>query len=466
MRNVRKLTIKDAYSLVHRGMLALARAERQGIRIDMEAVSVTRAQIEKDINDLTEQFCQTNFYKDWSKSKGGVKVNINSGDQLGEYLYQYKKYPKKKLTKTGKGSTEVEALESLNNKDLDLLIQIRKLQKINNTYIESFIREEVNGYIHPFFNLDTVKTFRSSSQDPNFQNIPVRDTTARRLLRSLLFPRPGHMLLEVDYSGVEVGISCCYHKDKTMINYVKNPQTNMHTDMAHQIYFLEPDEIKGEYFKTLRQSAKNGFVFPQFYGDYYKGNAESIIKWLKLGDRTWHPGQGVNIDEKTTIADHLRDYGIKSFDSFAQHLKSVENHFWNTRFWQYRDWKEKVWAQYQKDGYLETLTGFVIKGPMRKNALLNAPIQGSAFHCLLWSFIEIDRIMQLEKWDTKLIGQIHDSIILDVNPAELDHVLEVVKRVTCVDLINHWDWIIVPLAVEAELSEKDCSWKDKKEIKI
>ena len=103
---------------------------------------------------------------------------------------------------------------------------------------------------------------------------------------------------------------------------------------------------------------------------------------------------------------------------------------------------------------------------MERNSVINYPVQGSAFHCLLWSFIELDRIMRHEQWNTKLVGQIHDSILLDVYPPELDHVLKVIKRVTCHDLILNWPWIIVPLEIEAELSDVDLSWYHKKEIKI
>jgi len=99
---------------------------------------------------------------------------------------------------------------------------------------------------------------------------------------------------------------------------------------------------------------------------------------------------------------------------------------------------------------------------MGKNDCVNYPIQGSAFHCLLWSFIESDRVMREEKWDTKIIGQIHDEIILDVHPDELDHVVKTIKRITCVDLPKAWDWIIVPLDVGIEVSPVDASWAEKK----
>jgi len=98
---------------------------------------------------------------------------------------------------------------------------------------------------------------------------------------------------------------------------------------------------------------------------------------------------------------------------------------------------------------------FIADGVITKN---------SAFHCLLWAFIELDRIMQEEKWDTRIIGQIHDAIILDVHPDELEHVKKVIHRVTCEDLPKAWEWIIVPLEIEMDLSPVDKSWAEKKKI--
>jgi DNA polymerase-1 len=102
---------------------------------------------------------------------------------------------------------------------------------------------------------------------------------------------------------------------------------------------------------------------------------------------------------------------------------------------------------------------------MSRNDCINYPVQGAAFHCLLWAFIELDRIMRDEQWDTRLIGQIHDAIVLDVHPDELSHVVEVIRRVTCSDLPNAWKWINVPLDVEMELCPIDKSWADKEKTK-
>jgi DNA polymerase-1 len=98
---------------------------------------------------------------------------------------------------------------------------------------------------------------------------------------------------------------------------------------------------------------------------------------------------------------------------------------------------------------------------MRKNECINIPIQGSAFHCLLWSFIQVDKISREQNWKSRLIGQIHDAMVLDVHPDELDMVASTVHKVTCEDLSKHWSWINVPLEVEAEVCPVDGSWNEK-----
>jgi DNA polymerase-1 len=103
---------------------------------------------------------------------------------------------------------------------------------------------------------------------------------------------------------------------------------------------------------------------------------------------------------------------------------------------------------------------------MDKNMVINYPIQGTAFHCLLWSFIQINKISIAEGWRSRLIGQVHDSMVLDVHPDELNHVASTIQRVTCKDLPKAWSWIIVPLEVEADLCPVDASWADKQPYKL
>jgi len=454
---------KQAYDLIHKGTLAFARAESQGIRVDVEYAEKKKARLTKKIERLENRLYETKFYRQWqhhSKSK----PNINSGTQLAYFLYNVKKLEPAKQTASGKGSTDDEALRQLNIPELNDILEIKKLQKVRDTYLDAFLREQVNGYIHPSFNLHLVRSFRSSSNRPNFQNIPRRDEEAMQTTRKALYPRPGRQLLEVDYSSLEVKIAACYHQDPNMLKYIKNPASDMHADMAKQIFKLPNLNKHVPEHKVLRDATKNGFVFPEFYGDYYKNCAEGMAcNWGELSQGRWKEGQGIKMPEGT-LSDHLIEKGIKSYKQFEEHVKDIEEDFWTNRFPDYAKWKKRWWATYKKYGYIDMKTGFRCVDILSRNDAINRPVQGAAFHCLLWSFVEIDRIMREEKWDTRIIGQVHDSIVLDVHPEELHHVAKTVRRVTCEDLPKAWKWIIVPLSVDMDLCGVDESWADKKEF--
>ena len=454
---------KQAYNLIHKGVLAFSRAESQGIRVDVEYAEKKKARLTKKIERLENRLYETKFYRQWqyhSKSK----PNINSGTQLSYFLYNVQKLEPAKQTASGKGSTDDEALRQLNIPELNDILEIKKLQKVRDTYLDAFLREQVNGYIHPSFNLHLVRSYRSSSDRPNFQNIPRRDEEAMQTTRKALYPRPGHQLLEVDFKALEVAIACCYHQDPNMLKYIKNPASDMHADMAKQIFKLPTLNKHIAEHKVLRDAAKSGFVFPEFYGDYYRNCVESMAcNWGELSQGKWKEGQGIKLPEGT-LSDHLISKGIKSYKQFEEHIKDIEEDFWVNRFPDYAKWKKRWWTVYQKHGYIDMKTGFRCVDILSRNDAINRPVQGAAFHCLLWSFISLDKIMIEEKWDTKLIGQVHDSIVLDVHPDELNHVAKTVRRVTCEDLPKAWKWIIVPLSVDMELAGVDESWADKKEF--
>ncbi len=457
--------IVDAYNLFHEGILALGKAERQGLRIDVEYAEKKKKQLTRKIKRLEKEFLTSKFYKQWKRSTT-KPININSNDQLGKFLYGVKKIVPATLTKTGKGSTNEESLQLLKIPELDIFLKRKQLQKLRDTYLDAFVREQVNGYIHPFFNLHNVITYRSSSSNPNFQNIPNRDEYSRQTCRKAIYAREGNQLLNMDFKGIEVGISACHHKDPNMIKYITNPKSDMHGDMAKQIFKIDDWDKNRSDHSILRKAAKNGFVFPQFYGDYYVKNAESICSsWIQLPQRSWKKGDSMEMENGKNIGQHLISKGIKSYDSFIKHIQRIEKDFWGKRFPVYDQWKKDQYEVYQKYGYCTFKTGFSYGGVRTKNQLNNSEIQGSAFHCLLWCFIEIDKRLEKLNYQTKLVGQIHDDLILDVYPPELIQVYNLVIQITTVELPKAFDWINVPLSIDAELCPVDGSWAEKKKWK-
>ena len=470
-----KATLQDAYNLLHEGAIALANAEMQGLRIDIDYVLEQKEKLTQEIVDIEKKFKVTKFYKDWVKSRNGEEPNYNSNFQLKKYLYEVKGFTPAKYTDKGKqelkeqggsdkGSTDEEALKELGIKELQHILRIRKLKKIRDTYLENIEKETVRGYLHPMYNLHTTRTYRSSSSRINSQNMPSRDPESMKIVRSAIYPRPGHQLMEVDYKSLEVSISACIHQDPTMLKYLREGG-DMHKDIGGEIFKIEIDKST-KWGSTLRKATKNGFVFPQFYGDYFGNNAIHLCQWIDLPkNKRFRPGQGIQLEEGT-IADHLRENGIKTFQDFVDYLEDMQDDLWGNRFPVYAKWKEDIWKFYKDNGYIESPTGFRFIGAMRKNDTTNYPIQASAFHVLLRSFIELDGIQQQEGWDTKLIGQIHDSIIIDTLPSERDYIIEKVKEVTTKKVPKEWSWIITPLTVEFEICPVDGSWAEKEELTI
>lgn len=596
------------------GILALSRMEQQGFRIDLDYISRKKTEIDQQIIKLEKEFISSKFYAGWKNSQNG-KINIYSPIQLSNYIYGVKKIRINKETITGQGSTDEETLKQLGIPELEILLRIKKLKKIRDTYLEGFEKEQVDGYIHPFFNLHLVKTFRGSSDSPNFQNIPKRDKEAMDICRKAIFPHPGHLLMEIDYKQLEVRVSACYCNDKKLIEDIL--EGDMHRDMASEIFCIKKYRTDEPSHKVLRNAAKNGFVFPQFYGDYYKNCASNLaVNWGELPKHgRWKNGMGIPF-ENVNLADHLIANGFKSLDDFTLHIQKIEQDFWGKRYYTFSKWKEEWWNKYLKTGIVYSKTGFEYSGVMNKKDVVNYPIQGclqgsskiltnegwhridtllnknvkvwtgfewadafainmgkaqlakieldsgiiikcdtrhklknelnnwvnfkdlqignnvalpiipncleassnitwefnrfnpnfelyrynkiksikiinkeedtytmsvnhplhqfvadgvitknSAFHCLLWDIIEINKAIISEHLDTRLVGQIHDAIVLDVNPKELKYIVDIVKCIMCRDIRKVWDWIIVPLDVDIEICDVDASWAEKKEYK-
>lgn len=448
----------EAYQLFHDGTLALFRAEQNGIRIDTEYCERKKILLTKKINKLHQSIENSDFGKHWNHVFK-AKTNINSNHQLSHLLYKVKKLKPKKQTAGGKsGSTDDEALKELNLPELNQLLEMRKLIKVRDTYLDAFLREQVDGWIHPFFNLVFVKTYRSSSDSPNFQNIPKRDKEAMNLCRGALFPRFGHQFLSLDFSGIEVAMACAYTQDPKLTH--DHVHGDMHRDMAIELYMLDSLDKHHPGEKDLRQGGKNGFVFPQFYGDYYGNCAPNLLKWAGKAYLKDDTPALVHLQNKKLVRLN-KDGTIKSSEAFVEHVKHVEDMFWNERYGVYNEWKNKTWADYQKNGYVDLKTGFRCSGVMNRKEVCNFPFQGSAFHCLLWTFIQTDKFLIETHADSRLVSQIHDELTLDCYPAEMLAVARNVNHIATEKLRAHWDWITLPLEIEAEVAHPDRPWSEK-----
>jgi hypothetical protein len=224
----------------------------------------------------------------------------------------------------------------------------------------------------------------------------------------------------------------------------------MHRDQAIEIFlrdesdFMSKDDNLRKLTKDERYLAKNGFVFPQFYGDYYGNNARSI--W----DRA-------SIDTK----EHLKREGIKTLRAFTNHMESIEYRFWHDKFPVYAEWKESNWRKYQQRGYIDFFTGFRCQGVMEQNQVNNFPVQGTAFHVNLAT---INKIMpRIQSWKTDLMSQIHDSQVFTTEPDEAEDVRLIAAKALGAVAKQYASWLIVPLKIEWEYGEIDQPWHGLKE---
>jgi len=438
--------LKEAYGLFHKGLIEFAHIEAVGINIDERLYKESEEELEKEILTLENKIHKSRGVLLFEEQQGRV-INLASNTDLGILIYDILGATK---VKTGKGNyrTNEDALKRANFTFTDDLLRLKKLEKVLSTYLKPFRKNAINGRLHPSFDLHIPISFRSASSNPNFQNIPVRNAEAKRYCRRGIVPSKGNALIEADFKGIEVATSVCYHKDPTMIKYIENPDTDMHRDTAMDLWMLPEDEVTDD----IRFYAKNDWVFAEFYGSWYKD----------CGTFLWEDSHKLKTISGQPLQDWIRSKGIKNLNAFLEHCKDVERIFWNDRFKGYKKWKEDNNTLYRKQGYLETFLGFVFSGPMSFNEVCNYQIQGTAFHLLLWTLIEVAKIQREEKWKSKIIGQIHDSMLNDCVPEEKEHIKKTIDYVGTEKIRTAFPWINVPLKIDFEESPVDGSWFDMK----
>lgn len=456
---------QQGYDLLHNGVIALAEVEANGIRIDLPKLESTKKALKEKKRALKEEMETDDVWKLWQR-RYGAKANLTSRDQLSNILHVDLEYEIQEETDTGRPAMDSEALQKIDNPFVAKLIRYLSYDKALGTFLKGIEREIVDGRLHPVFNLHLARTYRSSSDTPNFQNFPVRDKEVAEIIRSVFIASEDSVLTENDFKGIEVSVSACYHKDENFISYITTPGKDMHRDMAAQIYCLEPAQVS----KDARYGAKNKFVFPQFYGDFYVSCAKALWEWIDKGKLTGP--EGIPLKKWLKKTQGITELGKCDPDedpqphSFEAHLQEVENDFWNNRFMQYGQWRKDWYRAYLNKGYFDLLSGFRVFGSFKRNSVVNYPVQGAAFHCLLWTLIRVNRLLKKYRMKSLIVGQIHDSLIGDIKTKELKDYLEIVEHVVTVELRKFYEWLIVPLEVEYEIAPRGSNWFHKKEVKF
>lgn len=386
--------------------------EREGIAIDrkqLEQFGVMLSQRIQDCEDLIFSYSNGPF-------------NINSTKQLGELLFETLNLPPLKKTKTGY-STNADVLEKLKDKHpiIPAIMDYRMLTKLKSTYADGLIKViDDDGRIRTTFQNLVTATGRLSSTDPNLQNIPVR-TDLGAEIRKMFIPRNGFVLVDADYSQIELRVLAHIAEDKVMQDAFIHGM-DIHTATASQVFGVSPEAVT-----ALQRRHAKAVNFGIVYGISEFSLSEDIgvsrYEAKKYIDNYLANYSGVKIYMQQVVAD-ARKYG------FTQTI-------------------------YGRRRYIPELssTNFNIRQGAERIAL-NSPIQGTAADLIKLAMIRVDRALQEHFPDAKLLLQVHDELIVECPQQDAAVVAALISQ-----QMQQVAELKVPLSAEAKWGE---SWYDAK----
>lgn len=372
----------------------LAAMEREGIAIDTETLKKYSTQLATEISVIELEI----------QNLAGTPFNISSPKQVGDILFEVLKISAKpKKTKTGQYATGEDILQKLikNHPIIEKILEYREMMKLKNTYVDT-LPEMMNvktGRIHTSYNQVVAATGRLSSDNPNLQNIPVRTARGREIRKAFIPKNNNYVLMSADYSQIELRIVASICGDENMCAAFRDGK-DIHTATAARVYGIAESEVT----KEMRYKAKS-VNFGIIYGQGAFGLAENL---------------GISRGEaKELIENYFREYpGVKKYMddtvNFAREYGYVQTILGRRR-------------------YLSDIlsTNAVVRGFAERNAI-NAPIQGSAADMIKVAMINVQAALIKNKFETKLLLQVHDELVFDVPENEV----EIVKPVIEAAMIN------------------------------
>ncbi|NLF34693.1 MAG: DNA polymerase I [Clostridiales bacterium] len=366
--------------------LVLARMERAGFLVDRKALS-----------DFGAMLCtRIDGVKDTIYGLAGDVFNINSTQQLGCVLFDKLGLPPVKKTKTGY-STNAEVLEKLRGLHpiVEAILEYRQLTKLNSTYVEGLSKViPPDGRVHTSFQNTVTATGRLSSAEPNLQNIPVRTELGAELRKMFVAP-PGRVLVDADYSQIELRLLAHISGDTAMIEAFRSGQ-DIHTVTASQVFGVAPADVTHE----MRRRAK-----AVNFGIVYGISAFSLSQ----------------------------DIGV-----FPNEAKEYMDRYFET-YHGVRSYMEDIVKQAKKDGYVSTLLGrrrwlpelnasnYNVRS-FGERVALNMPIQGTAADVIKLAMLRVDQALRQEVPDARLILQIHDELVVECREEDAERVKELLRR--------------------------------------
>ena len=392
-------------------MPVLADMEFTGVKIDDVALKEYAAVLMKDLLVLDEEI---------KAMAGDPTLNISSPKQLGVILFEKLKISDTtKKTKTKQYSTSEETLQQLRDKHpiVDKILEFRGVKKLLSTYVEALpaLISKKDGRIHTSYNQTVTATGRLSSNNPNLQNIPIRDERGKEIRRAFIASDDEHLVLSADYSQIELRLMAHFSNDPSMVEaFIHN--ADIHTATAAKVYHVEPSEVTRE----------------------QRGRAKTANFGIIYGISAFGLSQRLNIprgEAKELIDGYFESYpGVKAY-------------------------MDRVIEQGRTDGYVTTLfgrkrylrninSGNAMSRSLDERNAINAPLQGSAADIIKIAMIAIHAELKRRNLRTKMTLQVHDELVFDVYKPELDEVKQLV-----VEKMESAAQLAVPLTAEAGVGE-------------
>lgn len=357
-------------------------------------------------------------------TEAGGSVNLNSPRQLATILFEKLQLPVLKKTKTGP-STDADVLEQLaemGHRFPKLLLEYRELQKLRSTYVDVLPARihPGTGRIHTTFNQTGAATGRLSSSDPNLQNIPVRTRRGEEIRRGFV-PRPGWKFVVADYSQIELRLMAHLSEDPVFVEAFQRGE-DIHRQTASLIFGVEPAEVT----PTMRNQAKT-----INFGTIYGQGPFALSKQLGISQE----------QAKTFIAEYFRRFaGVRVYLDRQVELARSQGYV-ETLF------KRRRYIPEIKDKNFNTRA-------FGERLSQNSPLQGSAADLIKIAMVQIHRALRGLGLEARLLLQVHDELVLEAPPAEVDQVVDLVR--------SHMEGVAVlrvPLVVDVGVGD---NWLDAK----
>ncbi len=364
----------------------LASMEYVGINTDESVLDEIDEQIIEKLKNLEEEIY----------GEAGEEFNINSPKQLGIILFEKMDFPVIKKTKTGY-STSADVLEKLRGKGeiIDKILDYRKFSKLKSTYIDGLksVINKKTKRIHSRFMQTVTATGRISSTDPNLQNIPIK-TEEGRLIRKAFLASEGGVLVDADYSQIELRVLAALSDDKEMLDAFKHG-LDIHRKTASEVFHVDYDDVN----------------------DLQRSEAKAVNFGIVYGISDYGLSQNLNIPRKAA-----KEY----IDNYLGHFVGIKEYMSE----EIKNGKDKGYVEtiFKRRRYIPELNAknFNIRS-FGERIALNTPIQGSAADIIKIAMVKVYNELKKRNLKSKLIIQIHDELVVDTAEDELEEVKELMK---------------------------------------